>query len=169
MGAAQINRAKAATYKAMYLAVVIAMYGSGLLFVISAYLPAWLTPDPTLQKMIFDLLPLIGFGQIAMSVGLVSWNILSAQGLIRLSTIIEFVVSWLLVMPLSAVLVYVFNFNLLGMVGPLVLGYTIGGVAVSSCQYFSQLAGSWLRSHSSSVYPKIIAAFRTSFGNSSQS
>ena len=130
MGAAQINRAKAASYKAMYLAVVIAMYGSGLLFIISAYLPAWLTPDPTLQKMIFDLLPLIGFGQIAMSVGLVSWNILSAQGLIRLSTIIEFVVSWLLVMPLSAVLVYVFNFNLFGMVGPLVLGYTIGGVAV---------------------------------------
>lgn len=122
--------AKASAYKGMYLAVVISVYGTAVLFLMSGHLPGWLTPDPTLQHMIFEALPLIGFGQILMSVGMVCWNILGAQGRVRLATLIEFISSWILVIPMASVLVFVYNYNLMGMVGPLVLGYTIGCVVI---------------------------------------
>jgi hypothetical protein len=80
--------------------------------------------------MIFETLPLIGVGQMLRSVGMVCWNILGAQGRVRLATLIEFISSWILVIPMSAVLVFVYNYNLMGMVGPLVLGYTIGCVVI---------------------------------------
>lgn len=130
MGAGEMMLAKASAYKGMYLAVVISVYGTAALFLMSGHLPGWLTPDPTLQHMIFETLPLIGFGQILMSVGMVCWNILGAQGRVRLATLIEFISSWILVIPMAAVLVFVYNYNLMGMVGPLVLGYTIGCVVI---------------------------------------
>ena len=131
MGAGEVMQAKASAYKGMYLGVVISVYGTAALFLMSGHMPGWLTPDPTLQHMIFETLPLIGFGQILMSVGMVCWNILGAQGRVRLATLIEFISSWILVMPMASILVFVYNYNLMGMVGPLVLGYTIGCVASS--------------------------------------
>ena len=130
MGGGEPDNARASAYKAMYLAVVISIYGTAILYSISGYLPVWLTTDPTLQQMIYELLPLVGFGQIIMSVGMVCWSILYSQGRVRLATIMEFVCSWFVVMPAAGVLVYVFNFNLLGLVGPLVVGYTVGGAAI---------------------------------------
>mmetsp|Transcript_10087 Transcript_10087/g.24072 ORF Transcript_10087/g.24072 Transcript_10087/m.24072 type:complete len:1132 (-) Transcript_10087:2194-5589(-) len=130
MGAGEMMQAKASAYKGMYLAIVISVYGTAILFLMSGNLPAWLTPDPTLQHMIFEALPLIGFGQILMSVGMVCWNILGAQGRVRLATLIEFITSWLLVIPMASILVFVYDYNLMGMVGPLVLGYTLGCVVI---------------------------------------
>ena len=47
-----------------------------------------------------------------MSIGLMCWNIVEAQGRVRLATVVEFFTSWLLVIPLSYVFTYVFEFNL---------------------------------------------------------
>lgn len=131
MGAGDFREAKESAYKGMYLGVVISIYASGILLTISTNLVQWLTPDPTLQRIIFDLLPLIAFGQVSMSIGMVCWNILGAQGRVRFATFVEFVVSWIVVMPIAAILVYRFNFNLVGMVGSLDVGYTLGGVIIT--------------------------------------
>jgi MATE family multidrug resistance protein len=126
MGAGQTQIAKIVAEKGIYVAFVVATFSCGFLFVIAQYLPGWLTPDPTLQKMIFDMLPLIGFGQILMVPGMVAWAIIGAQGRVRLATAIEFVVSWFVVMPMAAILTYCFGFNLEGIIGAVVLGYTVG-------------------------------------------
>eukprot|EP00980_Cylindrotheca_fusiformis_P019009 scaffold6374_cov121-Cylindrotheca_fusiformis.AAC.10 len=131
MGSGETQQARASAAKGMYLGVVASVYATALLFLISGNLPQWLTPDPTLQRMVFETLPLVGFGQVLMSVGMVSWNIVEGQGRVRLATLVEFVSSWFFVMPAAAVLVFVFDYNLLGMVGPLVVGYTIGCVAIT--------------------------------------
>jgi Na+-driven multidrug efflux pump len=131
MGSGETEWARLAAYKGMYFAFIISVYFAAILLLISGDLPKWLTPDPTLQKMIFETLPLIAFGQVLMSIGMVCWNVLGAQGRVRLATIIEFAVSWLLVMPMAVILVYSFDFNLMGLVGPLVLGYTIGCVVTT--------------------------------------
>jgi len=132
MGAGEMTLAKSSAYKGMYLAIVSSVYGTAGLFLMSGHLPGWITPDPTIQHMIFETLPLIGFGQILMSVGMVCWNIIGAQGpeRLRLATIIEFISSWILVVPMASVMIYGYNFNLMGLVGPLVLGYTVGCVAI---------------------------------------
>merc|ERR1711937_873555 len=94
-------------------------------FGLAVHIPSWLTPDPTIQRMIFDIIPLIGFGQILMVWGMVAWAILGAQGRIRLATVLEFFISWGIGAPVVAILVFVFNYNIEGIVGGLSIGYSI--------------------------------------------
>ena len=42
---------------------ILAVLFQGVVFILAMWIPSWLTPDPTLQKMLFDIIPLIGFGQ----------------------------------------------------------------------------------------------------------
>ena len=126
MGSGQVRLAKLATDKALYVSLTTAVHATGLLFVLAIYIPSWLTPDPTLQRMIFDIIPLIGFGQILMVWGMVAWAILGAQGRIRIATALEFFISWGVGAPIAAILVFVFNYNIEGIVGGLSIGYTVG-------------------------------------------
>lgn len=59
LGAGQPHTAKIVAYKTIYLGILIAMFSTAGLYVLAEFLPRWLTPDPTLQKMIFDVLPLV--------------------------------------------------------------------------------------------------------------
>jgi len=52
MGAGQPRSAKIAAYKSMYMAMIAALFSTTVLFVIAGNLPRWMTPDPTLQKMV---------------------------------------------------------------------------------------------------------------------
>ena len=131
MGAGQPKTAKLVAYKGIYLGIIVAVFSTGLLFTIAEYMPAWLTPDPTLQRMIYEIIPLMGFGQILNINGTVCWSIVAAQGRVRLATIVEFVSSWFIVIPISSIFVYVFHYNLLGPVAALVFGYCLGAIALT--------------------------------------
>lgn len=126
MGAGQVGLAKLSMSKALYVCLTIALYSTGLLFVLAMYVPGWLTPDQTIQKMLFDIIPLVGFGQIWMVWGMVAWAILGAQGRIRTATILEFFISWGIGVPIAAIFVYVFNYNIEGIIGGLTISYTVG-------------------------------------------
>ena len=112
--------------KSIYLGTLFAVYTAGGLFVLSEFLPSWLTPNLIYQKLVFDQIPLIGFGGILMVPGLVMESILCAQGRVRLMTAIEVIVSWFIAIPVAAVLVYYFDFSLEGMITGLVVGYSTG-------------------------------------------
>ena len=131
MGAGQPDTAKFVAEKAIYLGIVVAIFVTGFLFVIAEYLPVWLTPDPTLQKMIFEILPLMGFGNLLNINATVCWSIITAQGRVRLAMLIELVSSWLIVLPVCAIFVYGFNYNLLGPVAAIVFGYSVNAVTVT--------------------------------------
>lgn len=127
MGAGLTNMAKATAYKAIYLGSVVAALSTAFMFIVAEQLPKWLTPDPMLQRMIFETLPLLGFGLISMSIGSVCWSVVEGQGRVRLATTIEMLTSWLVVIPLSYLFVFAFKYNLLGVVAALVVAYTITG------------------------------------------
>ena len=129
MGNGRPDRAKSCAYKCILLGFQIAVFSTGVLYILAEYIPKWITPDPTLQKLIYETLPLLGIGQLAMNVGIMSWSVIGAQGRYRLATSIEFVASWFLVIPLSAGLVYGLRFNLQGLVGATVIGYSCSGAA----------------------------------------
>jgi Na+-driven multidrug efflux pump len=82
MGAGQIDVAKLVSEKCIYFGIIVAVFESGLFFILAKYIPRWLTPDPTLQKMLFDLFPLIGFGQILMVAGMNAWAVIGARKLL---------------------------------------------------------------------------------------
>jgi Na+-driven multidrug efflux pump len=61
--------------KVLYLGIVVAFFATAILLILSEYLPVWLTPDPTLQRMLLDLIPLMGFGQITLVAGQVDKSV----------------------------------------------------------------------------------------------
>ena len=59
LGAGMHEKARMSANKAIYMGVVLALVSTGVLFTIADQLPTWLTPDPTLQYMVFQTLPLV--------------------------------------------------------------------------------------------------------------
>lgn len=126
MGAGQVRVAKLLSEKAMYFTFTIAVYATGVFFLLAMYLPGWLTPDPTLQRMLFDIIPLVGFANIWMVTGMVAYAVIGAQGRITTATFLEFFISWGIGVPLAAIMTMVFNYNLEGIVASMTITYTIG-------------------------------------------
>lgn len=127
LGAGQPAKAKTSAYKAIFLAIFAAVFMTSLLFIGGEDIPTWLTTDPTLQRMTAELLPLFGLGNIALTVGTVSWTIVGAQGRYRLATAVGFAGSWFIALPLAAIFSGVLEFDLKGQTAALVLGYMISG------------------------------------------
>jgi Na+-driven multidrug efflux pump len=73
-----------------------------------------MTNDPILQGLLAELIPLFAIGNIALSIGTISWTLVGAQGSYRLSTGIGFAGSWLVTIPLSVIMSIVWNFDMKG-------------------------------------------------------
>jgi len=124
MGAGKPQQARKISEKSVYVGIQFAVITVGLLFVLAEFLPSMLTPNLEYQKLIFDQIPLIGFGGILMVPGFVIEGIFCAQGRVRLMTTIEIIVSWFISMPVAAIFVYCFNSSIEGLVSGLVVGYS---------------------------------------------
>ena len=90
----------------------------------------WLSPDPTLQHLIAELLPLLGIGNIALTAGTVSWALVGSQGRYRLATLVAFICSWGITMPLSAIFTFAMHINLQGITSAVILGYSVSGTVL---------------------------------------
>merc|ERR1712176_1405868 len=88
-------------------------------------LATWFTPDPALQSMVAELIPLIGIGNISLTAGGVAWAMVGAQARYRLATLVALLASWLVTLPLAAIMTYLFKFNLQGIVSAVVIGYSV--------------------------------------------
>jgi Na+-driven multidrug efflux pump len=88
------------------------------------------TPDPTLQRMIYNVMPLIGLSQMALVISTTCWTILGAQGRYRVATKLGFCGSWLVTIPCAAVSVFYLNLNIQGPVASIVVGSTMSGTAI---------------------------------------
>lgn len=81
-------------YKSIYLGVFFSSILSSLLFILGDNIPVWLTRDPTLQRMLRDLIPLFGIGNMGLTMGTIAWTAVGAQGRYRLSTGVGLASSW---------------------------------------------------------------------------
>ena len=95
------------------------------MWLIGENLAIWLTPDTTLQRLIIEVLPLMGMGNIALTAGTVSWALVGAQGRYRLATFVAFVGSWCVTLPLAAIYTYALNIDLQGVTSAVVVGYSV--------------------------------------------
>ena len=59
MGAGQPRSAKITGYKLVYMALIASLFSTAVLLIIAGNLPRWMTPDPTLQKMVSASLSLL--------------------------------------------------------------------------------------------------------------
>lgn len=122
--------ARVSSYKSMLLSTLLSVFITSVFFMCGQNLPTWFTSDPTLQHMLNDLIPLVGFGNITMTAGMVCWSLVGAQGRYRLSTLIVMVSSWLVTLPLAALFVFGLTITLKGIVGAVIMGYSTAATAL---------------------------------------
>ena len=70
LGKGRPEMAKLSAYKSMLLSVVVSAIITTVFLCLGDYLPAWLTSDHTIQGMLIDLFPLMGLGNLTMTVGM---------------------------------------------------------------------------------------------------
>ena len=64
LGTGSPGMAKLSAYKSVLIGVVASCFFTSILFMIGEDMAIWLSPDPTLQHLIAELLPLLGIGNI---------------------------------------------------------------------------------------------------------
>jgi hypothetical protein len=131
LGKGNPEMAKTSSYKSILFATILSLIVSIIFFSLSNELPRWFTTDPTLQRMIKELIPLVGIGNITMTFGMVCWALVGAQGRYALATFISFIGSWCITIPLSAFFVFGLNVDLQGVTSAVVIGYSCTGTVLS--------------------------------------
>jgi len=141
LGAARPATARLSSYKTIIISIIFALIITSILWILGEDLATWLTPDPTLQRLILEVLPLLGVGNIALTAGSVSWALVGAQGRYRLATFVAFISSWSVTLPMAAIYTFLFRFDLQAMVSAVVIGYTITG----TCLQYILVRSDWER------------------------
>ena len=131
LGSGRPDKAKRSAYKSIYLAVFISLFLSSCVLIVGDDLPTWMTKDATLQRMLSDLIPLFGLGNITLTLGTIAWTIVGSQGRYRLSTAVGFAGSWFVTMPLAALSTIALNVDLQGQAAAVVVGYMVSGTVNS--------------------------------------
>jgi len=138
LGSDQPERARLSAYKSVMIGVYTALFTTSMLYMFGDDLPTWLTSDPTLQHILKDLLPMFGLGNLVMCFGSMCWTLLGSQGRYQLATVVVFLVSWFLTLPLSAIFSIHLKMSLEGQTAAVVLGYMVSTAAHSYFLFRSQ-------------------------------
>jgi Na+-driven multidrug efflux pump len=131
LGNAQPFQAKVSSYKTIYFGQMVAIVTSSIVFIWTDEIPTWLTSDVTLQNMVADVLPLLGIGNLCLTVGTICWTVLGAQGRYTLATTWGFF-GQLVTMVLAAISSIVFRLEPQGQAVAYVTGYMVSGT-IQSC------------------------------------
>ena len=130
LGAGRPEKARMSANKGAYVGIFLALFLTSGLFVLGDDIPTWLTSDPTLQRMISELIPLFGIGNVALTIGTIAWTVVGAQGRYRLATAVGFGGSWLVTIPLAAISSVVLGIDLQGQTAAVVIGYMVSGTVL---------------------------------------
>jgi Na+-driven multidrug efflux pump len=127
LGTNNPEMARLSAYKSVYVGLVSACFATSAVFFVGEDLVRWITPDPTLERLLLELLPLLGIGQVAMTASTIAWALVGAQGRSQLATGVHFFGTWGVTIPLSILLTYILNINLQGLLAALIVGLTLAG------------------------------------------
>ena len=125
LGKGRPAMAKLAAYKCMLLGLGVSGVISIIAISLSDVLPSLLTTDATLQAMLTEMFPIVALGNVTMSVGMVCWTVIGAQGRYHLSTTVALTVSFVVTIPLGAIMTIGLNIDPQGLVFAIFMGYTV--------------------------------------------
>ena len=114
--------------KSLFLCFNLSFIITSLLFICGDSISGWYTSDPTLRRILNNLIPMIGVGNVLMVFGMVSWGLVGAQGRYRLATLVSVFSSWVVTIPLALFFSLYCNFDLSGIVSSVIVGYSTSGM-----------------------------------------
>lgn len=128
LGAGRAQAAEISTHKSLAFGTTGAIFASLLLLACTNTLPGWITHDDVLKSMVRQLIPFISLGNITLTLGTLSWQLIGAQTRYSLATAVQFIGSWLVTLPLAVLSSFYFNWNLTGLVSSVVIGNMVSGM-----------------------------------------
>lgn len=131
LGKRRPDQARISAYKSNVIGIMFSIVISVIFVALGDQIPRWLTSDLTLQRMVGENIPLICIGNIIMTAGSVCWAEIGAQGRYKLATIIFFVSSWFVSIPLAAISVYGLMLDLRGMTASVCIGFLCASTALT--------------------------------------
>jgi Na+-driven multidrug efflux pump len=137
LGKGRPAMAKLAGYKSMFLGLILSIVMSVIFTCLINVLPRVLTQDETIQDMLAELFPLVALGNVTMSMGMVCWAVVGAQGRYHLSTSIAIACSFLVTVPIGAVVTSWMRIDLQGLTFAVVTGYTATAMLLTACIHMS--------------------------------
>jgi multidrug resistance protein, MATE family len=127
LGSGRPNEAKLSAYKSIFIAFMFATVSTSILFLLSDEIPRWLTSDDVLRSIISELIPLVGIGNLMLTTSTLAWTIIGAQNRYQLAAALGIAGSWLVTLPLSALLTLKWRIDLQGQTAAVVIGYSVSG------------------------------------------
>jgi len=127
LGAGFADSARKSAHKALAMATVGAVFTSGLLLGTMNYIPSLITIDHYLQSMLKGLFPIVAVGNLTLTVGTMSFQLVGAQARYSMATAMEFIGSWVVSLPLALISSLLLKWDLKGLVAAVVLGYMVSG------------------------------------------
>ena len=125
LGKGRPAMAKLAGYKCILLGLIVSILITIVFISLTDVLPSLLTSDATMQAMLAEMFPLVALGNITMSMGMVCWTVIGAQGRYHQSTSVAMAMTFVVTIPLGAVLSIGMNINLQGLVFAVVTGCSL--------------------------------------------
>ncbi|KAL3766941.1 LOW QUALITY PROTEIN: hypothetical protein ACHAW5_011160 [Stephanodiscus triporus] len=132
LGRGRPATAKLAGYKSMFLGLIFSIVVSVVFISLTNVLPSWLTHDETIQDMLVEMFPLVALGNVTMSMGMVCWAIVGAQGRYHLSTTIAIACSFIVTIPIGLVVTIWMRIDLQGLTFAVVTGYSVTAMLLSA-------------------------------------
>ena len=145
LGNGNPRMAKIAAYKTLLYSLIWSSLASALFIHLQDEIIGLFTEDETLTGMLQSLVLLISFGNVFMCMGGSAWHIITAQSRTKLATKLFFTCMWCITIPLSAVFVFVFSYNLEALVSAMVLGYSTLSFALLYCKLNACVLGHFRR------------------------
>ena len=133
LGKGRPPMAKIAGYKSMFLAFILSIVASAIFICLTNVLPPLLTHDEIIQDLLVEMFPLVALGNVTMSMGMVCWAVVGAQGRYRLSTSIAIACSFVVTVPIGAVLTIWMRIDLQGLTFAVVTGYSVTALLLTVC------------------------------------
>lgn len=116
------NLARVSAGKSHFLGFFSSILVTSVIFLIGMELSKAMSPDPTLQRLVIEIFPQLGIGNVVQASGVVSASVLGAQERGGIAMLVQLVGSWCVTMILGSVFTLGFQIDLQGLASAVVLG-----------------------------------------------
>ena len=125
LGAGKAKKAEYLAYKSLWIGTVSAAFVSLILLSLMHEIPRMLTRDEFLQGLLGDLIPMICIANFSSAMAIMSGSMLYAQNRFSLATMVTFLVSLCVTLPLAGLSSIKYRVSLKGQTGAVVIGMSL--------------------------------------------
>lgn len=125
------TEAKNLSSKVAFLACVEGLIITSIFLIAGPNISSSLTTDTVLQNLMNDVMGLLALANIPMTLAQIYWSLVGAQGKYAVASATILLARWLVTVPMSAILVFQYNYEVESLAGAVATGYATAAFVLS--------------------------------------